>query len=372
MARLAIIRQKYNPAGGAERFVSQALQQLHQQGIDLTLITRQWHTLDHIVVIQLNPFYLGSLWRDWSFTRAVKDHLKAEPYDLIQSHERIPECTIYRAGDGLHCVWLKERQRLLPFWKKILLRLNPYHHFVCHQEDLLFNSPQLQKIICNSYMVKDEICHYFPTAAHKIEVIYNGVDFNKFNLSVTQHRDFIRRQLNIPETSPTLVFVGSGFERKGLAVALQAIESLSHIHLIVVGTDKHLRQFQQLADLNRIHFVGRQPDVRPYLGAADGFILPTLYDPFPNAALEALACGLPVLTSTKCGTRELINNNTGYVCDALDVNGFREAIDQWQSTSFSPETIHHSVCHLSIENMTEQLLKIYEELMLRVDEARLV
>ena len=66
--------------------------------------------------------------------------------------------------------------------------------------------------------------------------------------------------------------------------------------------------------------MGTIDDVKPYYGAADALVLPTLYDPFPNVALEAMACGLPVVTSTTSGAAELIaNDHNGYVCDALDV-----------------------------------------------------
>lgn len=367
MARLALIRQKYNPAGGAERFVSQALDHLQQHGINLTLIARQWHPMENIDCVEVNPFYWGSLWRDWSFSRAVQKHLKTAQYTLTQSHERIPGCTLYRAGDGVHRVWLTLRKRTLSPFKKMGLALNPYHHFVCHQEAKLFSSPHLKKVICNSHMVRQEILDHFPITDDKIVVIYNGVDLSKFNLSVQSYRTAIRSQLQIPDRAPTLVYVGSGFERKGISMALKAITPFPHIHLIVVGGDKHLPHYQRQADLKRVHFVGPQLDVRPYLGASDGFILPTLYDPFPNAALEALACGLPVITTTTCGTSELLKDETGYVCDALDEDGFINAVGQWQARvgtgNFSREKIHASISHLAMEKMRDQLLTLYNQLM---------
>ena len=64
----------------------------------------------------------------------------------------------------------------------------------------------------------------------------------------------------------------------------------------------------------RVTFAGPQTDPKPYYGAADAFVLPTLYDPFPNAALEAMACGLPVVTSTKSGAAELVaEHDAGFV-----------------------------------------------------------
>jgi UDP-glucose:(heptosyl)LPS alpha-1,3-glucosyltransferase len=107
MSRLAIVRQKYNPAGGAERIVSAILGQLKQQDeLEPVLINRNWEQLDGVAVCRVNPFYLGSIWRDWSFARAARRAWLQVGADLVQSHERIPGCHIFRAGDGVHAAWL--------------------------------------------------------------------------------------------------------------------------------------------------------------------------------------------------------------------------------------------------------------------------
>ena len=71
--RLAIIRQRYTPYGGAERFVEAALEALLERGIAISLYTRGWPQtrLQLIEPILCNPPYLGRLWRDWSFARSV-------------------------------------------------------------------------------------------------------------------------------------------------------------------------------------------------------------------------------------------------------------------------------------------------------------
>ena len=77
----------------------------------------------------------------------------------------------------------------------------------------------------------------------------------------------------------------------------------------------------RLGIADRVHFPGPQTDVKPFYGAADCFALPTLYDPFPNAALEALASGLPIIVSRQCGAAELVREGfNGFVVDALDVD----------------------------------------------------
>ena len=111
--RLAIIRQRYAPSGVAERYVEAALEALLERGIAITLYTRRWPEtrLQLIEPVVCNPPYIGRLWRDWSFARAVSSKIAKQPPELVQSHERLLCCDVYRAGDGVHQVWLEERLR---------------------------------------------------------------------------------------------------------------------------------------------------------------------------------------------------------------------------------------------------------------------
>jgi UDP-glucose:(heptosyl)LPS alpha-1,3-glucosyltransferase len=126
------------------------------------------------------------------------------------------------------------------------------------------------------------------------------------------------------------LFVGSGFERKGVPLLHRLWPHLpAHAHLVVVGRDRHLGRYRDVA-APRIHFAGPQTDMAPWYGLADAFVLPTLYDPFPNAALEAAASGLPVLTSTKCGAIEMLTAGvSGDARDALDEAGWLALLRAW-------------------------------------------
>ena len=99
----------------------------------------------------------------------------------------------------------------------------------------------------------------------------------------------------------------------------------------VVGRDKHLPRYAahagRLGIASRVHFAGAVSDVRPWYALADAFVLATLYDPQPNAALEAMACGLPIVTTPKCGVAELLREGeSGFVRDALDASAMAKAL----------------------------------------------
>lgn len=324
--KLAIARQRYNPYGGAERFVEGALKALTQSGeVDVTLLTRAWDeaspTSSRRRVEIVNPAYrslpFGRVNRDRSFAEAIGQIIRENRFDLVQAHERIPGCHIFRAGDGIHAAWLRHRQADQPALSRWWQKLDPYHAYTVEAERAMFAHANLRAVICNSRMVADEIRAEYGVAADKLHVVYNGVDLHKFSReNVAKIRENIRNEFAIPLEAPLVLYVGSGYQRKGVAPLLQAMAQpqmrAAGVWLVVVGADKHLDRYRQMAErlkvADRVVFAGAQKDVAAWYGAADVFALPTQYDPCPNAALEALACGLPTLTSPTCGVAELIGS----------------------------------------------------------------
>jgi len=322
--KVAIVRQRYSPYGGAERFVARALPALARAGVDLTLISRKQEGWGARRFLRVDPFYLGNLWRDWSFARAARRAWQREHFDVVQSHERIPGCDVYRAGDGVHRRWLELRRAAATPLERAGMALNPYHRYVCGAEKRMFEHPRLRAVICNSRMVRDEIQRDFRIAPEKLHVIYNGVDLEHFHpRRREQLRGAARAEIGCSASDTVFAFVGSGFSRKGLDAAVAAIEQTPH-WLVVVGKDKYTGKTP-----DRVRFLGGREDVRPYYAAADCFLLPSRYDPFPNTALEALAMGLPAIVSARCGAAEVIEPGVnGWVCQPDDVAGIARLMQE--------------------------------------------
>lgn len=370
--KLALVRQQYTPFGGAERFVDRALSALRDRGVDVTVIARRWKGNDGPPVLECNPRYLGRTWRDAGFAHCVQRIIAEDRFDLVQSHERIPGCHIYRAGDGVHATWLALRDRVRGAAAMLGTALSPWHRYTLAAEAGVYRHPNLRAVICNSRMVRDDIARRFAVPADKLKVIYNGVDLDFFHPQLrAQHRAQTRAEFGIIEQTPVILFVGSGFERKGVPTLLRALALMRRddTTLLIIGQDKKLERMRGLASklglTHRVRFLGGRQDLRPFLGAADAFCLPTLYDPMPNAVLEALACGLPVVTSTTCGAAELIKpGETGFVCDALDYKALAESLDRLDGPDRpNPSVVRASVEHLSLEALAEQLSKLYGELL---------
>lgn len=334
--KLAIIRQKYSAFGGAERFIERLLPGLAANQVDVSLIARKWSGESNSPMrwIPCDPFYLGSAWRDKAFAKAACRAVAAGDFDLVQSHERLSCCDIFRAGDGVHAAWLEARQTYLGeslAW----LKRNPFHANSLAAERRMFASPRLKKVICISNMVREDVQRFYGAPDEKLVTIYNGIDLDSFCIQSGETRSQLRKLLGISEETLTYVFVGSGFKRKGLEVAIRALPP--EAHLIVVGKDKETARFQKIAaetgantrQSTRVHFLGPQKDVRPYYAAADAFVFPTIYEPFGSVALEALACGLPVITTDRCGAGEILTQGVdGFVLPAGDIDVFARCMRQ--------------------------------------------
>lgn len=362
--KLAIVRQRYTPYGGAERFVALALDALRAQGALVEIIARNWQ--DDTGGVRCDPFYLGRTWRDASFAHCVRRVIARGRFDLVQSHERIPGCHIFRAGDGVHATWLELAGKP---W-----RLSPWHRYTLAAEDAMFRAPDLRAVICNSHMVRDDIARRWPMIEDKLEVIYNAVDGKRFHPGLrTEHRVRLRQKVGAGKTASVILFVGSGFERKGVATLIHALSRMAtpNAQAWIVGRDKEEARYRQLASrlgvTERVRFLGAQQDVRPFYGAADLFCLPTLYDPLPNAALEALACGLPVVTTTTCGAAELIRRGeNGFVCPPRDVTALAAHLEALCRSDITPamrEAVCASVAALTPEAMAKRLLDLYQRML---------
>jgi UDP-glucose:(heptosyl)LPS alpha-1,3-glucosyltransferase len=145
----------------------------------------------------------------------------------------------------------------------------------------------------------------------------------------------------------------------------------------VLGRDKHADRYRALAHRfglqDRVHFKGEVEDPLPYLGAADAMVLPTLYDPFPNAVLEGLACGLPVVTSDGCGAVDVIRaGQNGWIHRASDVVDLRSKLVSWLDRRADPggpallaQAARASVLGYGTDILARELIRLYEELLAR-------
>ncbi|MBI5328265.1 MAG: glycosyltransferase family 4 protein [Deltaproteobacteria bacterium] len=349
---IGLIRMRYTPYGGAEVFLSRFIDELIKKGHTCHVFAAEWGHDDSRFKIQdskrvfhkiktFGPSFLRLL----SFAINSCFAVRKANLDIILGFDRTLEQDIYRAGDGCHREWLIQRilaearsrkqevgkQNILPL-KKLITYINPLHLTILFLEKRLFKSKKLKFVVANSKRGKDEIIRHYNLPEEKICVIYNGIDIKAFNLDDRDNlRSVYREKLGMRDEI-IFLFVGSGFERKGLRFLIEAIGVLKkesrvgyahqEIHrqnggqsppckLVVVGKG-NITKYQTIADNcgmgMDVQFVGPASDVKGYYCAADVFVLPSVYEPFSNACLEAMASELPVVTSRINGVSEILTS----------------------------------------------------------------
>nr|MBC8283968.1 glycosyltransferase family 4 protein [Nitrospinota bacterium] len=302
----------------------------------------------------------------------VDQNSSAHPFDLIQRHEKTWLQDVYRAGDGCPIKWLQQRGPNFSPLKNLFLYLNPFHQLILKLEKNIFESGKCKKIIAISQMVKEDILENYQCPPDNISVVYNGVDLQRFHPNnKNTYRNLIRKQLGVPETSILIIFVGSGFERKGLQFLLQSLEHFKNKdwRLLIMGKG-NFKKFARYAPTNKLNqIIAKEPDpeIEKYYGAADLFILPSIYEPFGNANLEALASGLPVVTTKFCGAANIIQpkHNGLVITDPYNPKEIAEKINYLFDSSIR-ETMGSNARKLAeqfpLERNNREMLNIYEKI----------
>jgi UDP-glucose:(heptosyl)LPS alpha-1,3-glucosyltransferase len=334
--RIALIRQKYTPFGGAERYMARLVEGLAKEGHEVHILAAQWDsggeaavTLHRVPVVR-KPGWLKAL----TFSLGCKKIITRERFDVVFSLERTLSQDVYRAGDGCHRQWLRQKQLGRGLLSRLVTYLNPIQLAYLHLERGLFTDPRLKAIIANSRAGKAEIVRLYGVDPEKIHVVYNGIDAASFPLEQREeYREGLAREYGLAGEL-RILYVGSGFARKGVPALVEAAALLQiPFTLFVVGKGRAgalQRRVKRLAPSGRVVFTGPVRDVERFYLGCDLFVFPTLYDPFSNATLEAMACGLPVITSRFNGVAELIEEGkSGFVlADPLDAGEIARCITE--------------------------------------------
>src|SRR5205085_1282801 len=189
--------------------------------------------------------------------------------------------------------------------KKIKAVFNRKHRAILRLEESLLCHGGARRVITNSRLVKEEITWLYGFPAKEIDLVYNGVPLDEF-ANATRHRVESREKFGLAEDEIAVLFAGSGWARKGLRYAIAAVDAcgIAQMRLLVAGKGN-----QSLYRGRNVSFLGEIQELPALYAAADIFLLPTIYDPFSNACLEAFAAGVPVITTETNGFHEIIEES---------------------------------------------------------------
>ena len=327
--KLALIRRQFSATGGAELYVQRLLGALAAAGHETHLFAEKWQGQAAGVQFHSVPVDGSRAERPLRFAEAVNVALRHDKFDCVFSLERTLKQDVYRAGDGLHRVWLQRRKQFAPWWKRPLVGLGAFHRNMLALEAQTFDPANTQRIIVNSEMVRGEIAQHFPAfPQERVHTIRNGVDVQRFqNVS----RSAARQRFGLADNDFVLVFVGSGWERKGLPWLLKFMAGRSddpRFKLLVVTRDRMRGKVPP-----NVILTGPLSDVEAAYAAADVLTFLPIYEPCSNVVSEALASGMPVITTSFNGASELIDPGiNGHVLnDPGDLATLGTCINHWRA-----------------------------------------
>lgn len=373
---LAHLRQS-SLMGGTERYLNQLASFLCDRGHEVTIICRSRDKAPHpdARFVVLHDFALGAGWRRWAFARSVARHLRDNRYDVSVALGRTWGQDLVHIGGGCYQTHLDHNALELTAdglrQSATMLRLTDRVALAIERRTLAPGA--YKQVLVNSNMVKADVVRRYQVAVTAIRVIPHGVDTGVFH---PRHREgpgaILRQSLGYATDDLVFLFLASGFHRKGLDLLLEAFPEVARQHsrarLLVVGHDSSVKRYQtraaQLGLTEQVRFVGRQSDVQYCYAAADVYVLPTRYDAFGLSVLEALATGMPVVTTDTCGAAELIEPGVqGSVIPLMQgVAALADALIAWcdhgriRRTSASARAIAEKHDWSHVMQLTEALL----------------
>lgn len=368
MNQIIILKKNLASRGGLENQTFQIASAFQKKGFDVTFLTSgKIDPYFQNAVFQFHSFPLKSgmnFLKIYEFDRHCQNFLKSNPAKIVFGMERNRFQTHIRLGNGIHRAYLNHIGQFEGIGQRFSHLFNPGHHTFLSFEKAALEHPDLQVIIANSTMVQKEITQYYNVDPSKIHVLHNGVDWQGMQTDFDTKPDFTR--FGLDPLKFQFLFVGHNYKRKGLDLLLKALSKLKNYQLSVVGRDRNLAYYQNLAKSLKIEknifFFGPQENVRPFYQIADCLVIPSLYDPFSNATVEALAMGVFVVSSKTNGGHEILNILNGSTIEALaSIESIEESLNlalKNKKTKESAARIRDSVKHLDFSNQLDQLVRI--------------
>ncbi|MBC7785843.1 MAG: glycosyltransferase family 4 protein [Burkholderiales bacterium] len=307
--------------GGVERVVEASARYLVSRNHDVHVFANEWDAdpsgkiTYHRVPTVRRPEFL----RAPMFRRNSHSVLRPAEFDVVNVHGcECPTGHVFRVH-SLHRAWLETSRRFRgPLsLQRIKQRLNPLHPVLLRLESQHFRQRRYQRVIALTEDVRTDLARYYDVPGSDVDVVPNGFNDVDFNSARRQERRAAQRaEMGLKPDDIALLFVANELPRKGYPVLLAALKKMpeadvKRIKLFVVGrvaSEDVMKPAEELGLANHVRACGPTSDVAAFHAAADIFVLPTQYEAFCLAILEALASGLPVITTRVPGAQDAMRH----------------------------------------------------------------
>ena len=317
--------------GGAERYTVDLCTRLAGEDFEVHVYAEDWEQENpgiHFHQVRTIPFPKSL--RLLSFAMRATKAVEKENYDVTLGVGNTLKADVLQPHGGVHWAWFWRSLRaydhpilwLIKFLGRVL---SPKQWVQGYIENAPYKKRAFKKIVAISDMVKNDIMRWYRVPEHQIEVIYNGVDTERFHPRNREYRGEIRRRHGIGDEF-VILFVSNNFRMKGLGLLIKAVaqirkENYPGLKLLVLGRDcqsPYLRLARKMGISEDVVFAGSTDEPEKYYGAADLLVHPTFYDACSLTVLEALASGLPVVTTVSNGASGVLSQGQdGWVIDDM-------------------------------------------------------
>jgi UDP-glucose:(heptosyl)LPS alpha-1,3-glucosyltransferase len=343
--KIAFVLDWFMPSRGGESYIVWLVGELSKRGHEVHVFTMRGEVPPdaayrvHLVPVWKRPKSLRTL----SFLVNSGRLIDRQAFDIVHGVGPTLAMNVFNPHGGVEQAYLTQEFRSIRSKPYYLVRMARYYvslkYYVTRwiqRKQVL--SPRVRKIICISSMVKKDIARYYPGVSSRTAVVFNSVDLDRFH---PRNRDLYRSQkrmaLQISPETILLVFVGNNYRLKGLEPLMAAMALLRKrfpdrpVRLLVAGrgqADRYRKKAIRLGVSDLLLFMGPLQDIEKVYAAGDIYVHPTYYDACSLTVLEALASGLPVVTTRFNGAAEAIVSDEGgkVIDDPAEIEILADAI----------------------------------------------
>jgi len=369
--------------GGCEHYISDLARRLARDGHGVHLFASRWDagalpasTIYHQLPKPTGPRFL----KPWRFASACIDALRENPVDVSMGFDKTWGQDILYPQGGLHTAsrvqnLIKNEPGFYRLSARLIRMVDVSSFSFTRLERRQYLTSSRPTVLAISRMVQGHFRQYLGLDGQSVHVLHASIDPERFSASdrlVRRARE--RSSWHVTADDIVGLFVGMNYRLKGLAQLLKAMAHVpreSRFRLMIVGSARYMRYeslAKQLGIADRVKFLGFQADPRDAYFAADFLVHPTFYDPCSLVALEALACGLPVLTTRYNGASELLPPGSPIVNDPHDAHELASAIAKMCDPSLLPGRKFAAIeagQRWTFEDHYRQLLSVFEEVLAR-------
>jgi len=367
--KIAFVIEHFKPQyGGQQVYMRDFARFLIERGHEVTFFTQDSNVQDEgmqIELVEISPLAKLMRWTQWSsFLKQVKRFVREGDFDIVMGTGVSAGINVYQPHGGVTKA-SHQQNRLLThpvhcFLKGLSNAISPKHIMASLIEREIFTDKKV-KYIAISEMVKRDMKKFYHLKDDQIELVYNGVDVNRFQPCSAEEREEAKRELDLDTQKITFSLVAHNFKLKGLREIIAIVDRLKdkHDNFIVLIAGKGKKKVYEAMIKSRgleahFNFLGAVDNPELVYRASDVYLQPTWYDPCSLVVLEAMAAGVPVISTEFNGASEMIRSGVnGYVIphpDSLDQ--FEDAMLQL----FDSETRKRlgEQARLSVEPLTHE------------------